>query len=1101
VGNNETVEIPNPTAGDYYILLRGFAAFSRVSLLADFRSTLTPVAAPVMTPNGGTFTAAPVLVSLSSATAGATIRYTTDGSQPNTGSTIYTEPLRLTANTTVNARAEKEGHAPSPVVSKNFVLRLPAEATVLADGVNTAVPASLIGSERLYRITVPAGMARLDLQISGGTGECDLYVKQGTPATLTSYDYRPFLPGNLESVSINNPAAGDWFLLLHGYAAYGGVRVRADYIPALATVGTPVLAPGPGSYVGQVRVAMTCPTAGAIIRYTLDGNEPVETSSPYTAPVLLTTTTEVKARAFKAGMNASAVRGGVYTITGPPVTDLVSGGALSRLSGARGSQAFFRISVPPGQARLTVSLSGGTGDCDLYLRQGALPTLEQFDHRPFLVGNLETVTVDNPAAGDWYVMLSGYLAYSRVTLRADVLPVLPVASAPVITPGAGSHTLPLAVRIQTETPGAQIRYTVDGNAPTESSSLYTVPFALNSSATVRAIAVRDGYTNSTETSAAFTLTAPQAIELTDGGPVNGLSGAVGNQALYKITVPAGQARLTIRISRGKGDCDLYVRQGNSPTLAAYDFRPFLGGNNETVQIDAPAAGEWFILLSAFEGYSGLTLLADYVTGTVAAPSFTPAPGNYLSATSLNVTMASSTSGAVIYYTVDGSTPTASSALYTGPVSVSGTTTVRAIATRSNYLDSTVTTGVYSVTTPPVNDLDNDVALGAFSGSAGSSLYFAISVPGGQGVLRFQMSGTTGDADLHVRRDQLPTSTLYDFRPYLSGSNESVTITNPAAGTWYVLIRGYSSFRGVTLKASYGATLGQVATPVILPGSGSFTGPVTVNLACATAGATIHYTTDGQPPSTASPVYTGPFTISATSTVRAIAGLSLYADSAAASATFTISGPSVNPLVMGTPSGPLNASVGSFRYFQITVPSGVTDLAIGIEGGIGDCDLYVREGQRPTLADWDFRPFVVGNREEVVLSGVTSGATYYVMLHAYAAYTGLTLDATELDLSLSDLNPTATVTNLSGAAGQRTYYRIVVPPGSVGFVLTTSGGSGDCDLYLGAEFLPSPRTFDAASVGESTVESIAVNSGPGEYFILVDGFAAFSGVTLSSTVTN
>jgi hypothetical protein len=205
--------------------------------------------------------------------------------------------------------------------------------------------------------------------------------------------------------------------------------------------------------------------------------------------------------------------------------------------------------------------------------------------------------------------------------------------------------------------------------------------------------------------------------------------------------------------------------------------------------------------------------------------------------------------------------------------------------------------------------------------------------------------------------------------------------------------------------------------------------------------------------------------------------------------------------MGTPSGPLNASVGSFRYFQITVPSGVTDLAIGIEGGIGDCDLYVREGQRPTLADWDFRPFVVGNREEVVLSGVTSGATYYVMLHAYAAYTGLTLDATELDLSLSDLNPTATVTNLSGAAGQRTYYRIVVPPGSVGFVLTTSGGSGDCDLYLGAEFLPSPRTFDAASVGESTVESIAVNSGPGEYFILVDGFAAFSGVTLSSTVTN
>jgi hypothetical protein len=63
---------------------------------------------------------------------------------------------------------------------------------------------------------------------------------------------------------------------------------------------------------------------------------------------------------------------------------------------------------------------------------------------------------------------------------------------------------------------------------------------------------------------------------------------------------------------------------------------------------------------------------------------------------------------------------------------------------------------------------------------------------------------------------------------------------------------------------------RVALPTMQPGGGIFLAPTTVSLACATANATIHYTTNGSTPTSASPIYTGPFQVSTTSTVKAIA---------------------------------------------------------------------------------------------------------------------------------------------------------------------------------------------------------------------------------------
>ncbi len=79
---------------------------------------------------------------------------------------------------------------------------------------------------------------------------------------------------------------------------------------------------------------------------------------------------------------------------------------------------------------------------------------------------------------------------------------------------------------------------------------------------------------------------------------------------------------------------------------------------------------------------------------VSAPAFSPKAGTYKSAQS--VTISSETSGAVIYYTDDGSTPTASGTKYSGPVSVTKTTTIKAIAVKADMLDSDVTSATYTI---------------------------------------------------------------------------------------------------------------------------------------------------------------------------------------------------------------------------------------------------------------------------------------------------------------------------------------------------------------------------------------------------------------------
>ncbi|MEM9387825.1 MAG: S8 family peptidase [Pseudomonadota bacterium] len=77
--------------------------------------------------------------------------------------------------------------------------------------------------------TVPAGMTTLDVTMSGGTGDADLYLRYGSAPDLFTYDCRPYRWGNNEVCTITNPAAGTWHIGVQAYSSYSGVNVSGSW--------------------------------------------------------------------------------------------------------------------------------------------------------------------------------------------------------------------------------------------------------------------------------------------------------------------------------------------------------------------------------------------------------------------------------------------------------------------------------------------------------------------------------------------------------------------------------------------------------------------------------------------------------------------------------------------------------------------------------------------------------------------------------------------------------------------------------------------------------------------------------------------------------
>ena len=118
--------------------------------------------------------------------------------------------------------------------------------------------------------------------------------------------------------------------------------------------------------------------------------------------------------------------------------------------------------------------------------------------------------------------------------------------------------------------------------------------------------------------------------------------------------------------------------------------------------------------------------------TVAAPAFSPAEGVYTSPQT--VSLSTSTEGAEIRYTLDGSAPSATSGtLYTAAFPVSATTTVRAIAYKNGWEDSPVASATFTITgtvaavqfDPPAGSYDSAISVSLSSATAGAEIWYTM----------------------------------------------------------------------------------------------------------------------------------------------------------------------------------------------------------------------------------------------------------------------------------------------------------------------------------------------------------------------------------------
>ncbi len=239
---------------------------------------------------------------------------------------------------------------------------------------------------------------------------------------------------------------------------------------------------------------------------------------------------------------------------------------------------------------------------------------------------------------------------------------------PVFSPIGGRYTSAQTVTITDATAGARIYYTINGTTPTTASPLYAGPITVASTETLKALGVASGYSNSSVSTATFTIAAavpvfsPKPAIFTSTQSVT-ISDATAGAAIY------------------------YTINGTTPTTSSTLYiGPISVSSTETIKA-----------IAASPGYSNSGVASGLYTIAAVAPVFSPKAGTYTSPQSVSLT--DTTPGASIYYTTDGTKPTTSSTMYTGPITIATTQSVKAIAVATGYGISTVASAAYIIAVP------------------------------------------------------------------------------------------------------------------------------------------------------------------------------------------------------------------------------------------------------------------------------------------------------------------------------------------------------------------------------------------------------------------
>lgn len=435
------------------------------------------------------------------------------------------------------------------------------------------------------------------------------------------------------------------------------------------------------------------------------------------------------------------------------------------------------------------------------------------------------------------------------------------------------------VQILCETPGASIHYTLDGSIPTKESPIYTDPVLVGSNLLVRAIAYKEGMKDSPVVS--YQVTVYRAAT-----PVFTFEGR-------KINISSATPGAIIR----------YTTDFTDPTEESEIFTdPFEPEENCRIKAYASKSGLTDSPINIF-----VFRHADYV---IPAPLFSIDEEGHLVITP-------AVSGGRTYYTLDGTDPTASSPLYTEPLIIDGNFRIRAYTVHPNFYDSPIgefSTGGFQVETPTYSY--GDLALTLASATSGATLHYTLdgTVPSEESAVYSSPLRLTEDCKVVARgfkENYEPSDTIsYTFvladhkalDPELIYDPATLTVTMTCAtgdveirytidgepptatigmayegpvsvvGNHVYRARAFRSDLFASDAASVTVDDQKVKTPI-----SSYAAKL-LTLSCPDADATIHYTTDGTDPTSASDAYTEPLPMSVDCTVRFIAVREHFLDS-------------------------------------------------------------------------------------------------------------------------------------------------------------------------------------------------------------------------------
>jgi hypothetical protein len=477
------------------------------------------------------------------------------------------------------------------------------------------------------------------------------------------------VPGGAIKFAVPTVANGKVYV-----GSQGSIAAFGELTNAPATAAAPTLSPPPGAYTAAQSVTLTDTTPGNAIYFTIDGTTPTTSSTLYTAPFAIPATAPVQAIAVASGYVDSVVSAGVYIInsaggTTPQGVDLTEAfnashiyasdidGAFTSDGGIDGhgnalSANLLGTTVTWNGANYAIGIPGqpdGVNGATIALPQGNFTAITLLaaavngnqPNQQFVLNYYDgTSTAYTQSISDWHTPQN----YSGEATAYTMAYRLASTGNQQTTRQTGPYYL------------YGYSFTIPGGESVESLQL-----PVNANVVVLAIDVTPagngtGAATPTFSPAAGTYTSAQTVTIADATP---------NAVIY------------------------YTLDGSTPTAASTAYNtPLTIGTTTTIAAIATATG-----YTASAAASATYM----ITPPAAAPSFSPAAGTYTSAQT--VTIADTTPGAVIHYTLDGSTPTGASPVYAAPISVGSTTSIEAIALASGYAASSAASSTYTITPP------------------------------------------------------------------------------------------------------------------------------------------------------------------------------------------------------------------------------------------------------------------------------------------------------------------------------------------------------------------------------------------------------------------